>query len=170
MSTTNRNQPWKYGDRKPVTSKAVVSAVTIAKGDMVGQSATSFTGATSGAALVAGDVYPASDRVWNTDLATTQTDFVATFLGIANGRSRATEVDPLDVDTAGVHEFDCASFSPKVGDKVGPAKQAGNLLEDQKVAAVATSVLAVGRVAKAGTNITKVLVDVFSVVSGDLRT
>lgn len=164
MGTTSRPQPWKWGDCKPVMSAAKKALVAVAKGDFVGQAAGSFTGATSGASLVAGDVYPASDHVWNTNLATTQEEFHDAFLGVAGSQGSATDTDPIRTHTAGVHQFDCASATFKVGDLVGPAKQSGNLLEDQKVVAVATANLATGRVAKAGTSVTKVLVEVFSTI------
>lgn len=164
MGTSARPQPWKYGDCKPVMSKAKKALVAIAKGDMIGQAAGSFTGATSAAALVAGDVYPASDHVWNTNLATTQEEFHDAFLGIAHSTGKSADTDEIRTGTSGVHEFDCASATFKVGDLVGPAKQTGNLLEDQKVVAVATANLATGRVARSGTSVTKVWVEVFSTI------
>lgn len=165
MGSTQRHQPWQYGDTAPVVSKAVQTSILIAKGDLVGQAAGSITGATSAASIVAGDVFPASDTPWDTSLAVTQEAFHDAFLGVSNQRSRSGDVEAVVVHTRGVHLFDCASASFKVGDLVGPAKQSGNLLEDKKVVAVATANLAIGRVAAATSSATKVLVDVFGTVS-----
>lgn len=74
--------------------------------------------------------------------------------GIRDGRLR--------VDTAGVFAFSCAASDVlREGDLVGPAKQSGSALENQKVAAVAHSSLAIGRVWK-GNNLTStVWVEIF---------
>lgn len=171
MSTTNRMQPWKSGDIVPVVSRAKISGVNIAKGDMVGQAAGTITGATSAASITVGTPFPASDTPWDTNLATTQEAFHDAFLGISHQRSQGTDLSPVQVATRGVHEFDCASAAFKLGDLVGPAKQSGNLLEDQKVVAVATENLATGRIAKDYPSaVTKVLVEVFSVkMSGGVQ-
>ncbi len=147
---SDRRQSWHWGDCKPIETKAIASAAVIEVGDLVEQ--------------VAGAVTSADDHVWNTDLATTQGEFHDTFLGVAQERSRSGDTASIRVDTAGVHEFDCASGTFEVGDLVGPAKQTGNLLENQKVAAVANATLAIGRVARRGTSVTKLFVEVFSTV------
>lgn len=166
MGTTQRHQPYKFGDPYPVQTADVLSAVQIARGDLVGQTiAAGITGATSGATLTSGMPYPASDQVWDTNLATTQTAFKLQFLGVAMARSQTGETAPLTVNTAAVHEFDCASATFKNGDLVGPAKQSGNLLEDKKVVAVATTALAVGRVFGHHTSVTKVLVEIFGTIN-----
>jgi len=154
--------PWKYGDTRPVVSKAKQALVAIAVGDLVGQAGGTITGATSSVSITVGLPFPASDTPWDTNLATTQEAFHDAFLGVANQRGQSADTDSIQVGTNGVYEFDCASASFNVGDLVGPAKQSGNLLEDQKVVAVATANLAIGRVAKAGTSVTKVLVRIFS--------
>lgn len=165
MGTTSRNMSWKYGDCKPVLSQAKQALVTIGKGDLVAQASGTITGATSGVSITVGLPYPASDEPWDTNLATTQETFVDKFLGCAAQRGLSAETDPLRINTRGVHEFDCASAAFALGALVGPAKQSGNLLEDQKVVAVATVDLAIGRVAKAEpAAVTKVLVEVFSSV------
>lgn len=107
-----------------------------------------------------GLAYPASSETWNTDLATTQGLAHDKFLGIALAASAAGETDLLRVGTMGDYEFPCASATFKVGDYVGPAKQTGNALENQKVVAVANAGLASGRVVKAGTSLTSVLIRV----------
>ena len=166
MGTTQRHQPWKFGDPSPTKSAAPLSAVLIAKGDAVGQAvAGGITGATSAGAITEGMPYPASDQPWDTDLATTQENFHDRFLGVSQSRSKSGETDPVVVNTRGVHEFDCASASFKNGALVGMAKQSGNLLEDKKVAAVASAALAIGRVYGDHTSVTKVLVEVFGTIN-----
>lgn len=147
----DRYQPWQYGEPNPVVTKAVPTANVIETGDLVG--------------LATGDPYAASGTTWDTNLATTQEAFHDTFLGVASQRSRDGDVDPIAVNTTGVHEFDCASATFELGDLVGPAKQSGDALESKKVVAVATPNLAIGRVAKRGTSVTKVLVAVEGVLT-----
>lgn len=121
--------------------------------------------------LSSGNVVRASDTTWNTNIATTQAAFAPTFLGVSAQRKDANIArihgnstdNVIRVDTSGIFEFDCASATFAVGDFVGPAKQTGDFMENQKVAAVATESLAIGRVAKAGASITKVLVELLSV-------
>lgn len=166
MGTTQRHQPWKFGDPSPTKSAVPLSAVLIAKGDLVGQAVSGgITGATSAGAITEGMPYPASDQPWDTSLAVTQENFHDSFLGVAAQRSRSGDVDPVVVNTRGVHEFDCASASFKNGALVGAAKQSGNLLEDKKVVAVATANLAIGRVCGDHASVTKVLVEVFGTLN-----
>ena len=135
----------------------VATATAVAVGDIVG--------------ISSGNVVRAEDETWNTDLATTQAAFVPKFLGVSGQRKIANEArvmgngqdNRIRIDTQGIWEFDCASANFAVGDLVGCAKQTGNALESQKVVAVATENLAVGRVAEAGTSVTKVKVQVLSV-------
>lgn len=142
------NFRYKYGDTDPVVSPAVGSAAVVEIGDLV-----------TGTPVAAGSV------AWNTNLATTQEAFHDVFLGVACQRSRAGDVDPVRVATRGVFEFDCAAAQFALGALVGPAKQTGDLLEPQKVVAVATPNLAIGRVVKAyPANTTKVLVEITSTV------
>lgn len=144
-------QAHQYGDAKPVVTKAVPTATVIEQQDMIGQIAAD------------GLPFPAASQAWDTDLATTQAAFILLFLGISTEFSRAGDVAPIKVNTAGVHEFECAAAQFKNGALVGPAKQSGNLLENRKVAAVATENLAIGRVARDyAANTTTVLVEVFS--------
>jgi len=140
-----------HGDIKPKTSKAVATAVVIEKGDLVEQTA--------------GVIDAADNFTWDTDLATTQAAFCALFFGVAQGRSRSGDTDPITVATSGVFRFTCAAATFEVGDLVGPAKATGNALENQKVVAVADEKLAIGRVHKrAGSNVTTVEVEIFSAV------
>lgn len=136
-------------DTRPVIAP-VLTAQAVEVGDIVG--------------LSSGNVVRAEDTAWNTDLNTTQSDFAALFLGISGQRKVATvarvdangQDNAIRVDTGGIYETDCASATFAVGDLVGPAKQTGNLLESQKVVAVATEARAIGRVVEKGTSVTKV--------------
>lgn len=140
------NMNWRHGDAQPVVSKAVASATVIEIGDLVNATPA-----------------PASDTAWNLNLATTQEDFHDVFLGVAAQRSRDGDTDPVRVNTKAVHEFDCDAATFNLGDLVGVAQGTGNVLEKQKVVAVATENLAIGRVAKQyDSNTTKVLVEITS--------
>lgn len=127
---------WRWGDTKPVVSKPVASAAVIEIGDVVEEAAADEA------------ITSAADHAWNTDLATTQEELHDRFLGVAMQRSRSGDTDAIRVATEGVFEFDCASATFKKGALVGMAKQSGNALESQKVVAVATANLAIGRVAE----------------------
>lgn len=148
MANTYR---YRYGETKPATAP-VGSADVIEIGDMVG--------------LSSGAVKNAADTAWNTNLATTQADFVATFLGVAMQQSASGSTDEIRIASDGVFEFTCAAATFHVGDLVGPAKQTGNLLESQKVVAVSTIATAIGRVWKEyASNTTTVLVKVSTVLA-----
>lgn len=148
---SDRMASWQYGEPNPVITKAVASADVIEVGDLVIDSGS-------------GVVKAMSAVTWDTNIATTQEAGHDAFLGVAQERSRSGDTNPIRVHTTGVHEFDCASATFEIGDLVGPAKQSGNGIESQKVVAVATPNLAIGRVAKRyGSNTTKVLVAVDSV-------
>jgi hypothetical protein len=145
---------WRYGDTNPVISKPVAASTVIEIGDLVEMSA-------------GGDVTPAKDRAWTTDLPTTQGNFHNTFLGVATQRSRAGDVEAIRVATTGVFEFECAAATFELGTLVAPAKQSGNALENQKVVALAAGNenKAIGRVAKRyAASTTRVLVHVTSTI------
>lgn len=145
------NMRWRHGEQNPVMTKAIDTATVIEIGDLVQASS--------------GTVIPADDHTWNTDTATTQEEFHDLFLGVAQQRSRSGDTAPIRVATSGVFEFTCAAATFEIGALVGPAKASGNALEPQKVVAVATPNLAIGRVAKRyGSNTTTVLVEIDSVV------
>ena len=106
-------------------------------------------------------VRPASDLAWDTDLATTQGDFVDLFVGMS-ADSRSGDTVDVQVDSAGVKEFDCDAAKFEIGDLVGMAKQTGNALENQKVVSVSSASQAIGRVAKRySSNTTSVMVEIF---------
>lgn len=142
---------YKWGETNPVVSAAKDTALAVERGDLVWQDAGNANSPTA-----------AADTVWNTNLATTQEDFHDSFLGVALSRGQVGETAPLRIATEGVFEFDCASATYAIGDLVGPAKQAGNALESQKVVAVATANLAIGRVVEGGASLTKVRVRIIS--------
>lgn len=151
---------YRYGDTNPVDI-AWDSGTAVEIGDLI--------------FIDSGDSYtakPASALAWDTDLATTQGTFHTNFLGVAmqrydgsNANAYGVKDGKLRVATSGVFEFDSASASYNVGHLVGPAKQSGNALEDQKIAAVATESLAVGRVVRATSSETTALVRITSVKS-----
>lgn len=141
------------GENQPL-SVTVATAKGVEVGDIVGMSS--------------GTLVKASDTTWNTDLATTQAAFVLLFAGVSTQRKIAgtariqgnSDDNQINIAPQGVVEFDCASASFAFGDLVGPAKQTGNALEDQKVAAAGSESVAIGRVAKATTSATKVWVQI----------
>lgn len=117
------------------------------------------------------DVRAASDFTWDTSLAVTQRAFALVFAGCAADRSQSGETDDVAIETAGVKEFTCASATFEQGDLVGVAKASGNALEDQKVIAVASRDLAIGKVAKRYSSATTtVLVEIFPPVNRDSLT
>lgn len=162
---------YRWGDTNDVScavdlvASAAVASIEI--GDLV--FVANATTDVDGGVGVAGKVYPASSRAWNLDLATTQADFHLEFLGVAQQAYSAALPNAVGVRdgkvrvaTSGVFEFNTDSASYAVGDLVGPAKDTGNDLMDQKVAAVATESLAIGRVVEATSSQTKVKVSVWA--------
>lgn len=120
---------YKDGNRN-LRSWSVESATVISVGDLLYRSDT------------IGNVKPASDFTWNSDLATTQAGFADVCAGIAFGASASGETEDISVDNSpdAVYEFDCASDTYYFDDSVGPDKAAGNALLDQQVEkAVGTS-------------------------------
>ena len=94
----------------------------------------------------------------------TQYNFAQKFLGLSHQTKAAnvarvygaSEDNKLVAHTSGTFQADCASATFAVGDPVGPAKQAGNVLESQKLVAVADIALGIGFVMEAGTSVTTV--------------
>lgn len=146
-----------YGDAAPIVAGPRLTAQAIATGDLVGLNT---------------NVVRASDTVWDTNLATTQADFVAYFLGVSgqtalSGTARIygdSTDNVIRVDTGGFFEFDCVSASFTVGQFVGPAKDTGNALLNQTVVGVSGATMAIGVVVEAATSVTRVKVRVFSKV------
>ncbi|MEN6458587.1 MAG: capsid cement protein [Thermoguttaceae bacterium] len=142
---------WRYGDTNPVVA-AVDTNTLIEIGDLVWQDVD--------------DAKPASMLTDQGTKEANQQAMARAFLGVAMQRSRGGETTPIRVATTGVFEFECASATFELGDLVGvDANTAGTVLLDQQTAKVATSSVAIGRVAKrqaaAGAS---VLVDVRSTI------
>ena len=114
-------------------------------------------------ALVTGEVLPGADFTWNTNIATTQTDFAAAFLGHSFQYKAANSAtvcgnstsNIAGVSTSGVYEADLdAATTLVVGDFVGMAKNPStNELLSQTVSKVATVARAIGVVTTAGTSL-----------------
>ncbi len=145
-----------YGDTAPVNATCA-TAQAVSVGDLV--------------ALSSNTLVRAADTTWDTDLATTQTDFVALpFLGVAMQTKTANVArvfgngvdNQVVVATAGVFEFDCASATFHQGDLVGPAKDTGNNILSQKVVGVSALTKAIGVVTEDGTSVTRVKVRLLS--------
>lgn len=146
MANTMR---WRYGETNPVMLP-VDSTTVIEIGDLV--------------YLDTDDAKPASAQADQGTEAANQELFHDKFAGVAMQQSRSGDTQPIRVATAGVFEFDCLSSTFEVGKLVGVDENtAGNALEDQVVAPVNTSNLAIGRCAKRVNPVgTKVLVDIVS--------
>lgn len=142
---------WRYGDTNPVVAE-VISASVIEIGDLVYQDTD--------------DAKPASAQADGGNEVTNQLTFASKFLGVAMQRSKSGETSPIRVATTGVFDFDCPSGTFELGDLVGVDEAStGTELEDQKVASVGVSTLAIGRVAKrVATSATSVLVEVRSTI------
>jgi len=95
------------------------------------------------------DVKPASAFTWTTDLATTQGNFAAVFLGVAHQSSAEGETDDISVDLSplSVYEFDVGSATYELGGLLGP-NGASSALLDQQLATVANGTLAIARAAE----------------------
>lgn len=120
--------------QKTLRSYPVASATVISIGDMLWSNS--------------GEVKPAADFTWDTNIATTQASFAALFVGIAVTPSASGETTNVQVDVSpeAVYECDQASATIDIGTPVGPAKASGNALENQKVVA-ATGTSCIGRAA-----------------------
>jgi hypothetical protein len=111
-----------------------------------------------------GNALPASSLAWGADLATTQGTFKGSFLGISRDQRLGTEPTAgyILVDTRGEAEMniDALGAALQAGALLGPAKQAGNALENQEVAVAAAIGGAIGRlVERAPVGATTVLME-----------
>ncbi|HWL09478.1 MAG TPA: hypothetical protein VNQ76_13805 [Planctomicrobium sp.] len=90
------------------------------------------------------DAKPASAFAWSSNLATTQGNFAAKFLGVAHQPSAAGETAPISVDVSpdSVYEFDVASASYELGTALGPDESSSTLMNKQLETAVAASAIA----------------------------
>jgi len=95
------------------------------------------------------DVKPASDFTWSSDLATTQSNFAASFLGVCHQPSADGETDDVSVDLSphAIYEFDVNPATYEVGDELGPDEQSSSLM-NQQLEAVSTGTRAIARAAE----------------------
>lgn len=96
--------------------------------------------------LDADDAKPASAFAWTTNLATTQGNFAAKFLGIAHQQSVPGDTAPISVDISptSVYEMDVSSSTYEVGSPLAPDDQSNSLL-DQQLETVASAANAIAR-------------------------
>lgn len=94
------------------------------------------------------DVKPASDFTWTTDLATTQGNFAAVFLGVAHQQSADGDTEDVSVDLSphAVYEFDVNSATYEIGGTLGPDESSSTLMNQQLEAA--TGVASIARAAE----------------------
>lgn len=110
-----------------------------------------------------GEAVPGAAFTWNTDLATTQTDFATAFLGhcyqykaaLSNQVYGNSLAGVIGISSSGTYSAPLQSPTTlKVGDFVGLAKDpAGNYLMSQTVVKVASMALAIGVVVEAGVSL-----------------
>lgn len=107
----------RYG-QQVIMRGAVDSATEIAMGDLV--------------YLDTDDIKPAGSETWSTDLATTQSNFLNHFLGIAlNDHPAGSGIVldfPVDISPMSVYEMDCNEETHELGDMLTPIKATGNAL------------------------------------------
>ncbi len=126
------------GEPRPVMVP-VPLASAIAEGDMIALDSS-------------GDVQLASAQTWNTDKFTTRAAFCQNFAGVSAQAKTADKPvlwnsgfsGQLKVNAGGVVRLSAAAGTYLAGDMVGPAKQSGNLLDDQIVEKVTTEAEAIG--------------------------
>ena len=148
MANTMR---WRYGETTPI-QLPVATGVGIEIGDLL--------------TLSGGEVLPASSLADQGSTTATQEALHDAFLGVAMQCSPIGSAGAIRIATTGVFEFECPSAIYDVGDFVGGHDAGAETLDVQRVEAVATANLAVGRclrrVSPAGK---KVLVDIVSTVA-----
>lgn len=145
-----------HGDIRP-SEIPVATGMAVEAGDIVGVSSNTLV--------------KASGETWDTNLATTQTNFAAKFVGLSTQAKPSTTVarvfgnsqdNIIQVATAGVFEMDCDSATFTIGQFVGPAKDTGNALLNNKVVGVASAALAIGVVHEHQPSVTRVRFRVLS--------
>lgn len=134
----------------------VDSAVVVEIGDMI--------------YMATDDARPAGSFTYVTgDLAGTQANFAAKFLGVAQEASPSGDTYEITIAKSGVFEFACASATFEYGDLVGPDDNAtpDALLDQQVIGIGENGNGAIGRVAKRyGSATTSVLVELFEPMLG----
>lgn len=90
------------------------------------------------------DVKPASAFTWSSNLATTQGNFAAKFLGVAHQPSALGETAPISIDVSpdSVYEFDVASASYELGTPLGPDESSTTLMNKQLETCAAAAAVA----------------------------
>jgi len=90
------------------------------------------------------DAKPASAFTWSTNLATTQGNFAAKFLGVAHQPSAAGETVPISVDVSpdSVYEFNVASAAYELGALLGPDESSSKLMNKQLEGCAAAAAIA----------------------------
>jgi len=90
------------------------------------------------------DAKPASAFTWTTNLATTQGNFAAKFLGVAHQPSGLGETSPISVDVSpdSVYEFDVASGTFELGAPLGPDESSSKLMNKQLESCAAAAAVA----------------------------
>ncbi len=95
------------------------------------------------------DVKPASDFPFTTDLATTRGNFAAVFLGVCHQASAAGATADVSIDLSplSVYEFDVATDTFEVGDKLACDGNSDGLA-NQQLAKVSSPAVAIARAAE----------------------
>jgi hypothetical protein len=90
------------------------------------------------------DAKPASAFAWTTNLATTQGNFAAKFLGVAHQASAAGDDSPISVDISplSVYEMDVSPATYELGATLGPDESSSTLMDQQLEAALAVNSIA----------------------------
>lgn len=90
------------------------------------------------------DAKPASAFPWTTNLATTQGNFAAKFLGVAHQPSAAGETAAVSIDVSpdSVYEFDVAAGAYELGIPLGPDESSGSLMNKQLETSTAVAAIA----------------------------
>ena len=152
---------WRYGDTSPVTMP-VASTDQVEIGDLV-----YLLSGIAKAAIRIEDIGGAGPI----DLAAAQEVLHDGLIGVAMQFSPIGSTDPIRIATSGVFEFDSASATFELGDRIGGNDNAGgDKLENQEVIGVPSNApeRSIGRVAKrAPTAVTKVLVELHSTLLRD---
>lgn len=132
---------YNYGTTNPVVAP-VATNKAIQVGDLV--------------AISSGNAISAADFTWDTDLATTQENFAAAFLGVSGQLKRAdiakvygnSNDNEIRIDCSGIYQGTYTGSALVVGDFVGPSNS-GNALLPQSLVKVASKDLAIGSVVEA---------------------
>jgi hypothetical protein len=92
------------------------------------------------------DAKPAAAFTWSTNLSTTQGNFAAAFLGIAQETSAAGETNDITVDisSTSVYEFDVAASTFEVGTPLG-LDETSSALSSHVLEKVASGTAAIAR-------------------------